>query len=408
MALSATDVGLCLLARDLVPDTTTTRTFEIPGCGAFMLATGPKNILRCLLRALRPSSSRTRTNFKASSGSIFRGPTCEARFRRPVMPAVFAPGTATERPCARYSAKRVRYQNSGSAERVSYRILYACTGLHTIGGIQRFGHNLVSACRDLGVQVDVLSLSEGTALPACCSGTNPPRLFGAEGSKARWVMTLARCLASESYSAVICGHIHFAPAFAALAVAPWSRSVTSVLVLHGVEVWGRVTTMQRHAANRFNRVLAVSQYTKDSFITQVPGPVRDRISVFPNTISPELVEQSPIPQSWNPTARSLRLLSVARLARSEREKGVLHVLEAMAGLKSDLAVEYTVVGSGDDVGFLRSTAAALGLSAESTFVKHLVTQNSGTSIGAPTRSYCRAARKVSESSSWRRCTSGCL
>ena len=135
-------------------------------------------------------------------------------------------------------------------------------------------------------------------------------------------------------------------------------------MLHGVEVWGRVTTMQRHAANRFNRVLAVSQYTKDSFITQVPGPVRDRISVFPNTISPELVEQSPIPQSWNPTARSLRLLSVAGLARSEREKGVLHVLEAMAGLKSDLAVEYTVVGSGDDVGFLRFDGGGLlGLSA---------------------------------------------
>jgi hypothetical protein len=37
LALAGTDIGLCFLTK-LVPETTTTRTFEIPGCGAFMLA----------------------------------------------------------------------------------------------------------------------------------------------------------------------------------------------------------------------------------------------------------------------------------------------------------------------------------------------------------------------------------
>jgi spore maturation protein CgeB len=36
-ALNAASIGLCLLSKK-IPETTTTRTFEIPGCGAFMLA----------------------------------------------------------------------------------------------------------------------------------------------------------------------------------------------------------------------------------------------------------------------------------------------------------------------------------------------------------------------------------
>jgi spore maturation protein CgeB len=36
-ALNSTSIALCLLSK-LIPDTTTTRSFEIPGCGAFMLA----------------------------------------------------------------------------------------------------------------------------------------------------------------------------------------------------------------------------------------------------------------------------------------------------------------------------------------------------------------------------------
>lgn len=37
VALNATDIALCLLSKRY-PETTTTRTFEIPGCGVFMLA----------------------------------------------------------------------------------------------------------------------------------------------------------------------------------------------------------------------------------------------------------------------------------------------------------------------------------------------------------------------------------
>jgi spore maturation protein CgeB len=37
LALAGADIGLCFLTK-YVPETTTTRTFEIPGCGVFMLA----------------------------------------------------------------------------------------------------------------------------------------------------------------------------------------------------------------------------------------------------------------------------------------------------------------------------------------------------------------------------------
>lgn len=36
-ALNGATIGLCLLSKK-IPETTTTRTFEIPGCGVFMLA----------------------------------------------------------------------------------------------------------------------------------------------------------------------------------------------------------------------------------------------------------------------------------------------------------------------------------------------------------------------------------
>lgn len=237
------------------------------------------------------------------------------------------------------------------------KVLFACTSLDAHGGIQRFNRNLLRAWQELGVHVDVVALNDKAHSPARRQGT---LVHGSNGSKRNWLATLSRLLLVNRYDFHVCGHIHLAPALVPLLELIRVPLRRRVLILHGIEVWDRTHGVRGACAKRFGKVLAVSHYTAQSFLRQSRGVPASRVTVFPNTINPEL-------RTLTPRARvpsedgSLRLLSVTRLDRTERDKGILDVLEALRRLPADVRVSYCVVGDGNDRHVLQSQAAEQGL-----------------------------------------------
>lgn len=248
------------------------------------------------------------------------------------------------------------------------RVLFACTAVHGHGGIQRFNRNVITALVDFDVELDILSLKDGTAELEEFRHIRGVRCFYAGQSKIYWLWRLLTLIVRNKYDTVICGHVHTA-FFVALALIISNRGLKgSVLFMHGVEIWGRVKGTTRIAASWFESACAVSNYTRDSFLAQVPSFDPRMCLVFPNTLSPNCLSQ-PVDEQRNYVPdKVLRLLSVSRLAVSERDKGIGDVLRALGELKGAIDFEYEVVGDGDDRLFLESIAYDMGIADRVRFV----------------------------------------
>lgn len=240
------------------------------------------------------------------------------------------------------------------------RVLFCCTALYSHGGIQRFNRNLMQAWSDLGFEVDVVALNDSAIRSADWAWTGS-RVYGSQGNKVRWLATMAWLIAARRYDHYVCGHIHLAPAIAPMLMLRGVSPTRRALILHGIEIWGRVAGLKCVAAAQFGRILAVSRYTAQSFVEQTRWRRREQIHIFPNTINAELRLRPTASRSRAASPQQLRLLSVARLDRTERDKGILDVLTALSTLPAEIDFRYTVVGEGDDRLFLESRAADLGL-----------------------------------------------
>jgi len=120
----------------------------------------------------------------------------------------------------------------------------------------------------------------------------------------------------------------------------------------------RTLVAHRDAAHRY---LTNSRQTATLAVTRL-GIRPDQIVVCPPGVEDHFFQsQDPAPPG------RLRLITVSRLTRFTRRKNVDGVLRAVALLRSELPVEYVVVGDGDDRPFLERTARDLGVMDAVTF-----------------------------------------
>ena len=84
--------------------------------------------------------------------------------------------------------------------------------------------------------------------------------------------------------------------------------------------------------------------------------------MFPNALSEEWLEKfASLPeQAAAPAIPHRFLLSVTRVEKGDRYKGIVSVLEALSMIEDD-SLHYAVVGRGDDLAFLQQVARRLGV-----------------------------------------------
>ena len=239
------------------------------------------------------------------------------------------------------------------------RLLLIAAEVFGTGGIQRFNQTILAAYGRQNVTCRVLSLKDSAKSITAGSAYPNATVTGYCGSRLRFAAAVTSELWSGRYDWVLVGHINFLSlVVAGLELKTAKRRPPLALFAHGIEVWQGIGRLRRIALSRTDKILCVSGYTRRRILDQSPRLRPERLTVFPNALSEAWRDIVGAPSIDIFPARFI--LSVTRLERSDRYKGIVTVIEALSMLSDD-GMHYCVVGRGDDLAFLRQVATRLGV-----------------------------------------------
>jgi phosphatidyl-myo-inositol dimannoside synthase len=226
------------------------------------------------------------------------------------------------------------------------------------GGIQRFNRTLLAACARLDITCDVLTLNDREP------GQDRPRpdpcinIRGFNHDKVRFAFATFAAALFGRYDAIMVGHINLLTlAVASLTLRRLGRP-RLLMIAHGIEVWSCIRGRRRRAIMAVDDILCVSSYTAQMIHQQAPELAASRFAIFPNALGETWAEQFGTDKAVRSVTPKHFLLSVTRLDRDERYKGLVSALEAFAMLDAP-SLHYVIAGRGDDQPFLERVALRL-------------------------------------------------
>lgn len=212
------------------------------------------------------------------------------------------------------------------------------------GGVQsymwRIWEMLLEANSRTGIDVKGLALRGSPNAINTWPHSSRLRPVGMGGSKARFV--LSALWKKGRADLVIVGHVNQSP------VALWAQYLgfirNYVVVLHGIEAWRRTGWLTRQALKHAHLVVATTRFTA-TICSEVNDLPSDNFCVIP-------LCAEPVPEKPDHEFRldgEWPVLFVARLATSERYKGLEVLIDVIAALQLEgVPVKLHIVGDGDD------------------------------------------------------------
>ncbi len=264
---------------------------------------------------------------------------------------------------------------TNSGKRQPRRIVALFPELLGVGGIQESGRLTAIALDGVasrhGWSAEFLALNDPSGSHVLPLTERKISFRGFGRSKMRFAVAALR-KARGGTRIVLAAHPYLAVPVAQMKLlAPGVKMIT---ISHGVEAWSPLPWFRRLAFLRSDVFLAPSQYTVDK-IAEAQGAPKDRIQLLPWPLNPDVLrlasqsEKLPLPGNF-PTG--VVVLAVARLAASERYKGVDRLIEAVAQLRSQVpGLHLVVIGGGDDLARHVKLAADLGVAGQVRFFDNL-------------------------------------
>jgi glycosyltransferase involved in cell wall biosynthesis len=246
---------------------------------------------------------------------------------------------------------------------VRKRVLLIMGEVFANGGIQRFNRTLLGACGLLDVDCDLLALNDSEAGRESWPAHPSINVRVFDHDRIRFALATIAAARFGRYDIIIVGHINLLTlVVASLRPRLWSP-VRILMIAHGIEVWSCIRGRRRRAIAAVDTVLCVSAYTAEMIRQQAPGLPDTRCAIFPNALSETWVEQFAGAGGNGERAGMPKrfLLSVTRLDKHDRYKGIVTALEAFAML-DDLSLHYVIAGRGDDQAFLERVVLRLQVS----------------------------------------------
>lgn len=229
------------------------------------------------------------------------------------------------------------------------------------GGIQRFNRTFLTACAQLDVTCDVLALNDSQDSRKRWSAPASINIRVFNRDKVRFALAILAAIFG-GYSVVVVGHVNLLSLVVAALTPRLRRKMRVLLIAHGIEVWSGISGRRRRAMRQIETILCVSRYTARAVQEQAPEVADRHFTIFPNALS----------ESWADESRSAAagshrrsfpgryFLSVTRLDRNDRYKGIVTVLEAFSMLE-DPSTHYVIAGGGNDSEFLQRVAVRLNV-----------------------------------------------
>ncbi|WP_018611022.1 glycosyltransferase family 4 protein [Segetibacter koreensis] len=226
------------------------------------------------------------------------------------------------------------------------------TAFSLTGGIEKFSRAFLKALSDLA--------GEGLLTADACSAFDskadtkffqPDNYKGFNGQRFRFALYVL--LNVYKYDTVVLSHIHLSSiAWIAKKLFPTKRII---LVAHGIEVWGKLSTVQKSLLQKADTILAVSTFTKQK-IVDVHGIHPDKICIFSNTIDPYFaypaVFEKPLylVERYGIQPNEPVIFTLTRLSHSEKHKGYDLIMKVIPRLKQHFPeVKYILSGKYDTV-----------------------------------------------------------
>jgi phosphatidylinositol alpha-1,6-mannosyltransferase len=237
-------------------------------------------------------------------------------------------------------------------------VLFLFTEVFANGGIQRFNQTMLDSCGQLGVRCRVMSLNDTPASIARHFTHGHLSVVGFSGNRRRFALAVAAALLRDRYEQVLIGHINLLLLTIVLVALRPMRRPPTMLVAHGIEVWSGIGRVRRFALSRISRILCVSRFTRQRILEQAPALIPGRLVIFPNALADSWGRITPAAFAGSLPAHYI--LSVTRLDRGDRYKGIATVIEAFSMLKCE-SMQYFIVGHGNDIPFLQLVAERFGV-----------------------------------------------
>jgi phosphatidylinositol alpha-1,6-mannosyltransferase len=230
------------------------------------------------------------------------------------------------------------------------RILLLLTSVFGLtGGVHTFNRALIKAtddlADDLSLDVTAFSLLDGevafqTAADYMSSGHT--RYRGFKGNKTEFAA--ATLLAGWRANRVVFGHVNFS---SLACVMP--KPIKS-MVVHGIDVWRPLPSLQKLGISQMREILSVSEYTQDALV-HFNGMPPVQFCLLPDTLDPFYSRMAdgirPAKELGLPSGHML--LAVTRLAITEDYKRIDLVIKAMPAILNHVPdAFFVVVGQGGD------------------------------------------------------------
>ncbi len=250
---------------------------------------------------------------------------------------------------------------------MSTRILALVTDCYgSGGGIARYNQDLFEALAADGNSIIVLPRHGRAGAKALPAGIE--QLAPVAGRVSYSLAAVSVAVRRRPIDVVFCGHAFMAPLAWRVARLIGARYWVQA---HGTDIWSDRRNSVRRAIEAADMVTTVSRGTRHQLLGRMNLPP-ERVRVLPDTVR-DIFKPGPRPIELAERLKLGRgpvLLTVGRLAVSERYKGHEQIFAALPALKSKYpGLVHVVVGEGDDR--RRLEQRALDLAGDATTVRFL-------------------------------------
>lgn len=239
----------------------------------------------------------------------------------------------------------------------------------SLGGIQRAGRHtcavLTALARDQGLSCRLFSLNDPPGRHQLQVGDLLLTIQGFGRGKIQFALSVLA--AAPQVRMAYINHPHLAPlGLLFRLLRPGARYSVAA---HGTDVWERLSLVRRLGLRLADAVTAPSQDTAGK-IVELQKVNHEKVKVLPWGLDSSFLTTNGAATRSKPVFPSGKmLLTVARLAASERYKGVQTVIEALPiVLRVVPHIYYVIVGHGDDRPRLKRLAKDMGVASHVLFV----------------------------------------